>query len=166
MILLVTPAQRASACAASLEDATGESVVLAQNLLEASTHLRADSYALAIFDHHLIEAEPCEFEVALAHLGDAVFLDINFALTGIDRLVRKVQFALMRRERNHSAVRAAAARSLHGELNDTLTALLLDCDLALEIPNLPPAAAEKLTSIGKSVQKLRTQIDPAASFHR
>jgi hypothetical protein len=163
VILLVTPAQRAPDCAACLEDATGESVVIAQSLLEASTHLRADSYTATIFDHHLIEAEPYEYEIALAQLGDAVSLDINLALTGIDSLVREVQFVLKRCERNDSAVRAAAARSLYGNLNEALTTLLLDCGLALEIPNLPPAATEKLASISESVQNLRRQIDTAAS---
>jgi hypothetical protein len=140
-------------------------VVIAQNLLDATTHLRAASYSLAIFDCHLIEAEPYESGTALAHLGEAVPLDINFAITGIDRLVQEVQSALKRRERDQATARAAAAHSLYSGLNGTLTALLLDCGLASEIPGLPLPAAEKLASIREAAQKLLIQLETAATLH-
>ncbi|MFZ0477900.1 MAG: hypothetical protein WAL71_02035 [Terriglobales bacterium] len=165
MILLVTPIPAARDCAVRLQQATDEPVVTAQNLAESLTRLRTASYSLVIFDHHLVEAEPHELHTTLAHLGDAILLEINFALTGIDRLVREAESALKRREHNQTAIHAAAARSLQNECNQTLASLLLDCGLASQISDLPPAATEKLVSIQETAEKLRNQLANSASIH-
>jgi hypothetical protein len=154
MILMVTVAQRAAECGARLQQASGEQVLTAQNLLEATTLLRAASYALVIFDQNLIETVPHESATALAHLGGAWSLDINFALTGIDRLVDQVQSALKRRERERTAARSGAVRALHSELNDGLATILLECGAALELPDLPPSAAERFDTIRQAAQKI------------
>ena len=160
MILLVTPAERAVDCVAQLEQATGERVTLARSLLEATTQLRHCSFTLVIFEQNLLETEPNEAGTAYAHLGDAIFLDVNFALTGVDRLIREVRTALTRRARAQAAALSVAALVLEGRLHDTLTSLLIDSKLAAEIPNLPPDAVEKLLAIHDGVQKLRAQILP------
>jgi hypothetical protein len=51
---------------------------------------------------------------------------------------------------------------LHGELNGTVTALLLSIELALQVPGLPAAAAEKLQSVYELVKKLRQQLENAS----
>lgn len=163
MILLVTPIASARECCVRLQQATDEPVVTAQNFLEALARLRTGHYSLVIFDHHLAEAEPNEFHTTFAHLGDAILLDINFALTGIDRLVREAASALKRREFNQASTHAAAARALQNECGGTFTALLLNCGLASEIPNLPPAAVEKLASIREAAEKLRSHLANSAS---
>ncbi len=164
MILLVTSAQRAPEFAQRLSEAVGETVVVAQTFLEATSRLRVASCSLVVFDQNLLEAEPHEAATALAHLGDAVPVDINFALTGIDRLIGHVQSALLRRERTQAAAGVAAARALHSELNATITELLLDCGLALKIPDLPPAAAERLAFIRASAERLFRDLETAASI--
>lgn len=159
MILLVTPAERRNECAAALKEATGEPVVIAENLLRATTLLRAESYTAAVFDQHLVESEPLETDAALEHLGTAIPVQVNLAISGTERLVREVRVAMRRRAHEEAAAREAAARALHGELNRTLTTLLLDCELALETTGLPPAAAERLASVHETAQKLRAQLE-------
>lgn len=163
VILLVTPLPAARDCCARLQQATEEPVVTAQSFLEALARLRTASYTSVVFDRHLIEAEPNEFLTTCAHLGDAVLLEINFALTGIDRLMHEVQAALQRREHNLAAVHAAAARALQNEFSENLTALLLDCELAVNIPDLPPAAATKLASIQETAERLRKRLALSAA---
>jgi hypothetical protein len=158
MILLITPSTRAQECAVAIEQATGQKAAVAANLPLATTLLRAESYDAVLLDQHLIEAEPYESETALAHLGTATAVEMNLAVSGVERVVRAVQSALIRRQRNETNARAAATRTLHGELSDTLTTLLVDCDLASGIPDLPSAAAARLDAVREDAHKLRSQL--------
>lgn len=88
-------------------------------------------------------------------------LEINFAVTGMERLIGEAKSELKRRERNQAAARAAVVRALHGEFKETLTSLLLDCDMALAVADLPPAAGEKLTRIREVAQKFRLKLESA-----
>jgi hypothetical protein len=158
MILLVTPNLRAEDCAAALSEATGEEVTLAESLRRATTLLRANSYLSVVLDQHLLEAEPEETETLMQHLGDAIPVQVNLAISGLDRLVREVRAAVQRRKREEVSARRAAQKTLHSELNGTVTALLLTCELALSTPDLPPTVLEKLRSAHDLVEKLRSQL--------
>jgi hypothetical protein len=159
MILLVTSIDRANECARALQESTGEEVVVAENLRQAATLLRSDSYLAVVLDQHLLETEPDEIDTAMQHLGTAILVQVNLAISGLDRLVREVRAAIERRKREETAARQAAVGTLHSELNGTITALLLQCELALEVPGLPPAAAEKLQSAHALVKKIRAQLE-------
>jgi len=159
MILLVTPSECASECAAALHEATGEQVVVAESLARATTFLRAECYLAVVLDQYLLEAEPQEAEATLEHLGTAIPVQVNLAISGMERLVREVGAALRRRQREEVRARQAAIGRLHSELNSTVTALLLSTELALETPCLPAAAAEKLESVHELVKKLRKQLE-------
>jgi hypothetical protein len=159
MILLVTPIDRANECAQALQENTGEEVMVAGDLRQASILLRSETYQAIVLDQHLLESEPAEIDTAMQHLGTAIPVQVNLAVCGLDRLVREVRAALQRRKREEVAARRASAGALHSELNGTLTALLLHCELALEIPGLPPTAAEKLESAHALVKKIRAQLE-------
>ena len=159
MILLVTPIARSTECATALKEATGEPVVIAANLLEATTLLRTESYRAAVFDQHLLEREPQETAIAFAHLEGAAPIELNLATSGVERVVRNVQAALRRQVREQAAARRAAARELRGELNDTLTALFLQLDSAIEASNLPSEAGGRLRSVQATAAKLRSQLE-------
>jgi hypothetical protein len=75
------------------------------------------------------------------------------------RLVREVRNAVERREREEVGARRAVIGRIYGELNGTVTALLLSSELALKTPGLPAAAAEKIGSVYELVQKLRRQLE-------
>lgn len=159
MILLVTSSgRRAAECAAALNQATGERVVVAESLARAATLLRAECYLAVVLDQYLLEAAPGEAEATLAHLGTAIPVPVNLGISGMERLVREVRDAVERRQREEVEARKAVICRLHGELNGTVTALLLSSELALETPELPAAAAEKIASVHELVQKLRRQL--------
>jgi hypothetical protein len=162
MMLLVTPSERASECARALHEATGEEVVVAETLARATTLLRAGCYRAVVLDQYLFETEPHEVEIAIEHLGAAIPVQVNLGISGMERLVREVRAALERRRREQARARQAAMGKLHGELNGTVTALLLSIELALQVPGLPAAAAEKLQSVYELVKKLRQQLENAS----
>src|SRR5208282_2123259 len=125
MILLVTPSERARECAAALQQATGEEVMIAESLARATTRLRAECYLAVVLDQYLLESEPDEAGTTIDHLGTAIPVQVNLAISGMERLVREVRAAVQRRKREEAKARQAAIRRLHSELNGTTTALLL-----------------------------------------
>ncbi len=159
MILLVTPSERAAECAAALREAMGEGIVVAESLARAATLLRAEGYLAVVLDQYLVETEPHETGSTLEHLGTAILVQVNLAISGMERLVREVRAALQRRQREEVRARQAAIGRLHSELNSTITALLLSSELALETPGLPAAAAEKIEAVHELVKKLRRQLE-------
>jgi hypothetical protein len=159
MILLVTPSERASECAAALHQATGEEVVAAESLARAATLLRAEGYLAVVLDQYLVETEPHEAENTLEHLGTSILVPVNLAISGMERLVREVRAALQRRQREEIRARQAAIGRLRSELNGTITALLLSSELALETAGLPVAAVEKIEAVYELVKKLRKQLE-------
>jgi hypothetical protein len=159
MILFVTSSARAPECAAALNRATGERVVVAEGLSRATTLLRAECYLAVVLDQYLLEAESNEVEAMLAHLGTAIPVQVNLGISGMERLVREVREAVQRREREEVGARNAVIGRMYGELNGTVTALLLSSELALETPGLPVAAAEKIESVHELAKKLRRQLE-------
>jgi signal transduction histidine kinase len=164
MILLVTPSDRASQCAAALHAETGQDVVIAESLVRATTLLRAGCFLLVVLDRYLVETAAGEEATLFEHLGIALSIQINLALTGLDRLSRDVRTALQRRHREEIAARQSIIGSLQCELNGTLTALLLSVELAQQTPNLPSPAAEKLHTMHELVNTLRIQLEIPAQL--
>ena len=161
MILVVTPNLAAEDCAEALRQATSEEIVMAASLGEAATLLRTESYLAVVLDQYLLETEPDETETVMQNLGTAIPLQVNLAISGGARLAREVRAAVQRRQREQVAARQAAVNTLQSELNGTVTALLLSCELALGAPDLPLAATEKLESTHELVKKLRSQLESA-----
>jgi hypothetical protein len=158
MILLVTPSECAPGCVAALHAATGEPITIAETLARATALLRTDCYQVAVFDQYLLEAEPDDARTAIQHLGTAILLQVNLAISGKDRLVREVRVAVQRRQREEVQARHAATGKLQGELNGTITALLLSIELAQETCGLPAVVEEKLQSVHELVEVLRRQL--------
>jgi hypothetical protein len=158
MILVVTPNLRADECAAALRQATSEEIEVAETLQKATARLRTESYLAVVLDQYLLETEPDETDTVMQHLGTAIPVQVNLAISGLRRLAREVRAAVQRRKREEVAARRAAVSTLQSELNGTVTALLLSCELALDTPGLPSGAAEKIESAHGLVQKLRSQL--------
>jgi hypothetical protein len=135
-------------------------VTLARGFSDALAHLRATAFDMVILDRNLLEAEPHQVSTFRAHLKSAIVLEPNLTLTGIDRLIWEVQSARTRSDHNQSAARTRAMQQLQSEINQTLTALLLDCDLAAESTGLPSSVAERIASIRIDAEKLRQQLTP------
>src|SRR6266850_941985 len=159
MILIVTPNLRADECTEALRRATNEEIVVAESLHQAASLLRAESYLAVVLDQYLLETEPEETGALMRLLGTAIPLQVNLAIIGTERLSLEVRAAVQRRKREQEAARTAAVCTLRSELNGTVTALLLSCELALDVPGLPSAAAEKLQSAHELVKNLRSQLE-------
>jgi signal transduction histidine kinase len=163
MILLATPSDRARECSAALQEATGETVVVAESLARATTLLRAQCYLVVVLDQYLLETGEQEAGSIFEHLGTALPVQVNLAISGMDRLVREVRSAVERRRHEELRARRAALGAISSELNGTVTALLLATELAMETRGLPPPAADKLQSVHDLVKKLRRQLESVAA---
>ena len=159
MILVVTPNLTSEECSEALRQSTNEEIVSAASLHEATTLLRTDSYLVVVLDEYLLETESDETGTVMRHLGTAIPLLINLALSGGVRLAREVRAALQRRKQEEGAARRAALSALQSELNGTVTSLLLSCELALSVPGVPRPASEQIESVHELVKKLHSQLE-------
>ena len=158
MILLITPASRAPEWAQAITAETGQPTHLVAGLQEAAGKLRSEEYAAIILDQFLLDAEPHESDRIMQHLGTSVPLYVNFAICGIQRLVREVKAALARRQREEEVARRSAAQTLRNELKETVTAMLLCSDMALRVAGVPEAAAEKIRTMHELTCDLRLRL--------
>jgi hypothetical protein len=130
-------------------------------LQAAVSKLCQQEYAAVIIDQFVMETEPVESEQMLQHLGSAFPVYVNCAISGIDRIVREVRSALSRRQREEQIARSSATRAIWSELKESVTAILLSCDLVLTSKALPTAAANKIQLIHDLVNQMRSKIAPA-----
>lgn len=147
MILLITCIAKAQECARALQEATNEPVLVCAALQEAIVELKEKEFSAVVFDLLLLDTQPDDGEAVLKYLGSAVPVYLNFAITGTVRAAREVRWAVQRRKREVLAARHDAEQSLHHELRDTLTALLLSCEMALQVPELPAQAETKMLAV-------------------
>jgi hypothetical protein len=157
MILLITPSAKVQECTKVLEEATSETMQVAPTLRQAAAHLRAEEYSVVVLDQFLVEAEPEESDLILQHIGSAVPVYANFAISGIERVARELRAALNRHKREIVVARQSAEQMLRNELKGTLTALMLSCEMALQTPD--PAAAEvKVRQVYELALEMRVKL--------
>jgi FKBP-type peptidyl-prolyl cis-trans isomerase (trigger factor) len=159
MILLITPQSRGPELASLVQANLSQETQWAQTVQEATTRLRERPYSAAIIDQFLLETEPEESDQMIEHLATAYPVYINFAVTGLDRLVREVRSALHRRNREELAARRAVAERMQSEMRETLTVMLLSCELAMSVPDVPLLAAEKIRTIDTLARELRLRLE-------
>jgi hypothetical protein len=159
MILLITSSADGPRCADALRAATGLETHWAQTLQEAATRLREQTYSAAVIDQFLLETDPAESDQMIEHLGSAFPVYLNFAITGMERLVREVRWALHRRKREEGVARRAVEDQMRSEMRETLTAMLLSCELAMSVPEVPGPAVEKIRVIDSLARELRVRLE-------
>src|SRR6202047_821622 len=150
MILLITPSARGQECAATVKDATGEETPGAADLPQAVARLREQAYLAVVIDQFLVENEPSESDRMLEHLGTAFPVYLSFAVSGMERLLREVRSALHRRKREEIQARRSVEQQIRSEMFESVTAMLLSCDLAMAVPGVPVPAVEKIRIITSS----------------
>ena len=157
MILLITPSAKVQECTKVLEEATSEAMQVAPTLRQATAHLRSEEYSVVVLDQFLVEAEPEESDLVLQHIGPAVPMYANFAISGIDRISRELRAALNRHKREVVVARRSAEQALRNELKGTLTALMLSCELALQAPD-QPASEGKVRQVYELAVEMRNKL--------
>jgi hypothetical protein len=162
MILLVTPSARGKECGEALQAAIGQPTHVAATLRDGVTHLREQEYTAVVIDQSLLETEPDEGEQMLQHLDDAFPIYVNGAIAGIERVVREVQSALRRWQRELQIARESATHAVWNELKENVTAMLLSCDLALSAPELSAPAAQRIRAIHDLAGQMRARLESAS----
>jgi hypothetical protein len=158
-VLMVTSMAGAENCAASLAGMLGQPVEIASSRKFGLSALRRRDYAMVIVDETIAEADPAGADLLWKHSGLAVPLQINFALLGCARLGREVKAALARREQERSLALRAATSTLENDLKSTVTGLLLQSELALAEPSVPPQLASKLKLMVELAGTLRRRLE-------
>lgn len=158
MILLITSLEKAQNCAKALEETAAETVHVAATLGQAVAQLEAHEFTAVVMDQLLLDAEPHDVETIVKHLGSAVPVYSNFAISGIERVSRELRSALHRRRRESLVARQEAEQTLRSELKDTITALLLSCEMALDVPHLPLFAETKMRAVDALAREMRAKL--------
>lgn len=161
MILLITSVAKAQECAQALQTSTTEPVMVCAGLQEAVLQLKEKEFSAVVLDLLLLDAQPDEHETVLKYIGSAAPVYLNFAVTGTARAAREVRWALLRRKREVLAARNEAELGLRHELNDTLTALLLSCQMALQVPELPAQAETKMQTVEALAKEVSAKLGRA-----
>ncbi len=141
-----------------LQEAIGEPTHWAGNLQQALAHLREQHYSAVVFDQFLLESEPSESDHLLEHLGTAFPVYLSFAVSGMERLLREVRSALHRRKREETQARRSVEEQFRSEMCESLTVMLLSCELAMSVPNVPTPAAEKIRTIDNLAREMRVRL--------
>jgi DNA-binding NtrC family response regulator len=160
MILLITPSARGPECAATLKDSTGSETHWAENLQQGMARLREQTYSAVVMDQFILENEPAESDQVLEHLDTAFPVYINFAVSGMERLVREVRSALHRRKREETQARRSVEQQFRSEMGESLTSMLLSCELAMSVPGVPGPAAEKIRAVDNLAREMRLRLGP------
>jgi len=158
MILLITSLARVQDCAAALQEVTAEAVKVAATLQEAVAQLQAHEFSAVVLDQLLLDAEPDDVETIFKHIGTAVPVYSNFAISGIERVSRELRSAMHRRKRELLIARQEAEQDLRSELKGTITALLISCEMALGVPNLPLLAESKMRAVDALAREMRAKL--------
>jgi hypothetical protein len=162
MILLISPSSRAEECANALHDALQFPVQVSKSLQQASLLLRTEEYLAVVLDQLSLEIDPDEGEILHSHLGSAIPVYVNFAINSKQRVVHEVEAAVRRRHADERVARLAAQKNLRSELKETLTAMLLSCDLLAASAGLPAPAQEKLRGVQELASHLQEQLGSAS----
>jgi hypothetical protein len=126
--------------------------------------LRYKDFTVVVVDESFAECDPAAADAIWAHSGLAIPLQINFAVSGVARIIREIRAALRRREREQAVAMRAASASLEMELKNTVSGLLLQSELALSQGGIPAVVAEKLRLVVDLAGTLRQQLSsPVAS---
>ncbi|MGH9504448.1 MAG: hypothetical protein ACRD20_16475 [Terriglobales bacterium] len=162
MLLVITPSAKARGCAQSIQLVTSEETHVAATSSQALARLCTQEYMAVLIDHAFLETEPVESDMVLEHIGTAVPVHVNFAINNMDRVARELRAALHRHKKQVLLVRQEARQALRNELKDTVTALLLSCEMALQVPDLPLGAKSRMRSVGELAQEMRVKLDGPA----
>jgi len=160
-ILMVTGMEGAENCAAILAKLLGadcEGCEVAQGRKTAVAALKRTEFAAVVVDEGIVDTDAPGAELIWEHAGLAIPVQLNFAISGAQRLAREIRMALNRRERERALAREAAAAAIDSELKSTVAGLLLHSQLALADREISQPLKEKLRLVADLAGSLREQL--------
>jgi len=155
-ILLIAPEVVAGPVAESIRRNLDAEVITAENRRSGMASLRRQEFALVILEESFASADPNGTELLYQVAAGAAVLEINFILCGVERILRQVRAALARRVHDRQQASTDVAALICGELNGTLTGLLLETELALR--EAAPAQQPKLQKVVRLAGSLRERL--------
>ncbi len=165
-ILVVSGMEGVENCAAALSKLLGLACESAQGRKAAVSALKRSEYAAIVVDESIIDLDASGSDLIWENAGLAIPVQVNFALSGVERLAREIRMALNRRERERALAHQAAAAAIESELKSTVAGLLLHSQLALQDREISAPLAEKLRVVADLAGNLRQQLSSAGSQPR
>jgi len=166
MVLLISNSRATVVCAAALEKSLGESVEVVTTVPLGTAKLRQREYAAVVVDQAFLDLQPVAAENLWKHSGMAIPVFVNFAICGVDRIVRDVRATLDRRQKEQWNAARAAEASLRNELIGAVTGILLSSELALVQPSLPATVVSKLRSVHELALQIQSRLGGAQRSSR
>ncbi len=157
-ILIISGIEGIRNCAEVFSKQLEMKVDVAEGRRAALASLRQKDYVAVVVDESLAECDPSGADAIWERSGLAIPLQINFAVSGVARIIREIRAALRRREREQATARQAATASIENSLKSTVCGLLLQSQLALSVSGLPPVVAQKLRLVVDLAGTLREQL--------
>jgi len=158
MILLVSRSALSPEVPAWVSQQTGIELRLTASLEEASRWLRGAVCAVGVIDAGWLETDPKAVDDLLSENPALLPVFPNLAVCGPERLVCEIKAALRRADKERQRATDSARREFSIHLKNSLTAILLNSDLALQIPDLPDEAAKKLLLLHDLATKMWDQL--------
>jgi hypothetical protein len=155
-LLLVAPALLGEPVADAIRLRLDLEVELVPTASAAMACLRRGEYGFILLEESLTTGNPDTADLLYEASRGALLIEINFVLTNTERIIRQVRYAMMRREQDRKHARTAVVSQLNGELNTTLTGLLLESQLALREAH--PEMQPKLRNIVGLASELRNRL--------
>ena len=159
MILFVSRAEVSAEVTAWVGRETGMELRAAQSLSQACELLQAANFRVAVVDSGLLETDPKGVDRLLSETSVPFPIFPNLAVCGPERLVAEIKVAVRRRVRETQLATDRARREFRSHLKDSVTALLLNCDLALQIPDLPNEAGKKILLLHDVATRMRDLLE-------
>ena len=157
-ILIVTGLEGTRNCAEIVDIQLGMEVEVAGARKAALAALRRREFCVVVVDDSLTDSDPGSVEAIWEHAGLAIPLQLNFALSGAERLIREVRAALTRRQREQMLARRAAAEAFESEFKSTVAGLVLHSQLALSRSEASSPEADRLRMMADLAGSLRQQL--------
>ena len=141
-----------------MEYALHEPVQATTSFEQACEEVKKADFSLVVLDQWMSEVSPAGTDSLFRNLGRAVPVLVNFAITGMDRVVAIVRSALERHVVEIHTARESASTMLRAQFKDDVTAVLLSCAVALQEPTLTPAAAERIKNVEELANRIRYKL--------
>ena len=158
MVLLISHSSGVEECARAIEAGIGQPVEVVKTIQQGTSRLRHAEYSAVVVDQAFLDLHPIAAEGLWKHSGMAIPVFVNFAISGVERIVRDVRAALDRRQKEQWNAARAAQTALRNELTGAVAGILLSSELALSQPSLPPAVISKLRSVHELALQIQNRL--------
>jgi hypothetical protein len=159
MNLLISVSPRSQECAAAIEEATQVATTVCIDVKRAATLVRSGEYGAVVFDQATLQPDPVMPDEILRNAGLAVPVFVNTALMSPGRITAEVRSAMARVDREKRLAARQAEAVLRNDLKGEITGILLATQLALQTPDLPLFAEDKLRDIEQLATRMRSRFE-------